>query len=269
MPRREYKGAAQPAVLTAVLGGSTTDVSIVCNDLTNWPDGVGGRPFFICINRGTASEEKILCSSRTGNVLTVFDNGIVNGRGADGTSITTHNLNSIVEHIFTATDADEANAHVNQTTGTAHGLVLANVVTTTGTQTLTNKTITSSGNTLTVAQSSVTNLTNDLAAKFPLNVSTNARTASYTLVLADAQKVIEMGVATANTLTVPTNDNVAFPVGTSILVVQTGAGQTTIAGAAGVTVNSFIGLKIIGQWAGCTLIKRATNTWVAVGGLVA
>jgi hypothetical protein len=169
--------------------------------------------------------------------------------------------------------------------------VLANVVTTDGTQTLTNKTIT--GGTVdattlqqggvqavtttgtqtltnkTISQAQITNLTTDLAAKFPLNVSTSAQTASYTLVAGDAQKIVEMGVGSANTLTIPTNDNVAFPVGTSILVVQTGAGQTTIAGAAGVTVNSYLGLKIAGQWGAATLVKRATNTWVAIGALVA
>ena len=120
-----------------------------------------------------------------------------------------------------------------------------------------------------IPQASVVNLVTDLSAKFPLNVSTNPRTASYTLVLSDAQKIIEMNVATANTLTVPLDSSVNFAIGTSILMVQTGAGQTTIAGASGVTVNSFLGLKIIGRWAGVTLIKRAANTWVAVGGLVA
>ena len=57
--------------------------------------------------------------------------------------------------------------------------------------------------------------------------------------------------------------------GTTLLVVQTGAGQTTLTAGVGVTVNSFLGLKIAGQWGGATLIKRATNTWVAIGALVA
>lgn len=120
-----------------------------------------------------------------------------------------------------------------------------------------------------IPQSSVVSLVSDLASKFPLNVSTNAQISSYTLTISDAQKIIEMNVGTANTITIPLDSSVNFPVGTSILVVQTGTGQTTIAGASGVTVNSFIGLKIIGRWAGATLIKRAANTWVAVGGLVA
>lgn len=121
MTRREYKGAAQAAVLTAILGGSTADQQLLCTDLSNWPTGVGGRPFFIVVDRGTASEEKILCSSRSGNVLTVFDNGITNGRAADGTAITAHAINAVVEHVFTATDADEANAHINGTTS-VHGI---------------------------------------------------------------------------------------------------------------------------------------------------
>jgi hypothetical protein len=100
------------------------------------------------------------------------------------------------------------------------------------------------------------------------NVSLNSKTANYTLVLGDATKTIEMNVGTANTLTIPTNASVAFPVGTQIIVLQTNTGQTTLTPAAGVTLNSKDAKrKLSGQWAGATLIKRATNTWVAVGDL--
>lgn len=96
-----------------------------------------------------------------------------------------------------------------------------------------------------------------------------AKTASYTLVLTDAGGLIEMGSASAQTLTVPTEASVAFPVGTKIDVLQTGAGQVTIAGASGVTVNATPGLKISAQWGAVSLVKRAANTWVAVGNLSA
>ncbi len=137
--RREYVGAAQKAYLTAALGGSTANLTITCDDLTNWPTGVSGRPFYVVIDRNTASEEKILCASRAGNTITVFDDGLTNGRGADGTSITTHSSNAEIEHVFTATDADEANAHVNASAA-VHGLT-GSVVGTTDTQTLSNKTL--------------------------------------------------------------------------------------------------------------------------------
>jgi len=96
---------------------------------------------------------------------------------------------------------------------------------------------------------------------------TNAQVASYTLVLADSGKMVEMNNASANTLTIPPNSSVALPVGTTITVLQTGAGQCTLTAGAGVTVNATPGLKLRAQWSSATIIKRATDTWVALGDL--
>jgi len=98
---------------------------------------------------------------------------------------------------------------------------------------------------------------------------TNAQAASYTLVLADRNKLVEIGVGTANTLTVPPNSSADFPTGTHITVIQTGAGQCTVTAGAGVTINATPGLKLRAQWSGATLIKRAANTWVLIGDLSA
>ena len=95
-------------------------------------------------------------------------------------------------------------------------------------------------------------------------------TTAYTLVLGDAGKYVTLNNASAVTLTVPTNATVAFDVGTVVNVVQLGAGQVTIAGAGGVTVNSEgAKLKLKGQYAVASLLKTATNTWVALGNLSA
>lgn len=89
---------------------------------------------------------------------------------------------------------------------------------------------------------------------------------SYTLVLGDAYKLIEMEVTSANTLTIPTNTSVAFPLGTQILVSQLGTGQTTITPAVGVTLRSSGGkTKTSAQYSMCTLIKRGTNEWYLSG----
>lgn len=138
--RRQYAGGAKPAQLTANLGNSTADLTITCDDLSNWPDGSVG-PFYVVIDRGLAAEEKILCVSRTSNTITVYNTGLVNGRGADGTSVVAHSSGATIEHVFTATDADEANAHVNSSSA-VHGIA-GSVVGTSDSQTLTNKTLTS------------------------------------------------------------------------------------------------------------------------------
>ena len=101
------------------------------------------------------------------------------------------------------------------------------------------------------------------------DILTNPQTASYTLVLADKNKIVEMNVATANDLTVPQNSSVAFPTGSQIQVLQTGAGKTRILAGAGVTVNGTPGLFLRAQWSGVTLLKRGTDSWVVMGDLTA
>jgi hypothetical protein len=101
-------------------------------------------------------------------------------------------------------------------------------------------------------------------------ITTNRQTASYTLVLADANKLVELNVATANTLTVPLNSSVAFPIGTQILIAQYGAGACTITAAGGVTLRSEGSkLKTNGQYSGATLVKIGENEWYAFGNLIA
>lgn len=97
------------------------------------------------------------------------------------------------------------------------------------------------------------------------HTATNTQTASYTLVLADDGKIVEVSSASANTLTVPLNSSVAFTIGTRIEIIQTGAGQTTITPISGVTINGTPGLKTRAQYSVVTLVKRATNTWIAFG----
>jgi hypothetical protein len=101
------------------------------------------------------------------------------------------------------------------------------------------------------------------------HIETSAQIASYTLVLADDGKVVELLNASPVTLTVPLNSTVAFPIGTQITILQTGAGQVTIQPTSGVTINANPGFKLRAQWTAGTLIKRATNTWVLLGDLSA
>ena len=88
---------------------------------------------------------------------------------------------------------------------------------------------------------------------------------SYTAVLLDQDKLIELSSTSAITFTVPPNSSVAFPVGASINILQTNTGQVTVVGGSGVTVNSANGLKLRTQWSGASLTKRSENVWIMIG----
>jgi len=98
------------------------------------------------------------------------------------------------------------------------------------------------------------------------------KSASYTLsALTERDDLIEMGSGSAITLSIPTDATLNFPIGTSIDILQTGAGQVTIAAVTPgtTTVNATPGLKLRTQWSSATLFKRAANTWVVFGDLTA
>lgn len=101
----------------------------------------------------------------------------------------------------------------------------------------------------------------------------NTQTASYTAVLLDAGKSIEMNAAGATTFTLPLNATVAFPIGTIIEVARIGAGAVTIHPTAGVLIRNKVDVAgtadrtIANQYSAVSLRKRATDEWVLVGDL--
>lgn len=110
---REYSGNAKATTLVGALSASGT--SILVADGAGYPTGATG-PFVVTLAAGTSAEEKVLIDTRSGNTLTVE----TGGRGWDGTSASDHDSGVSVQHTFSATDAREANTHVNDTTGDPH-----------------------------------------------------------------------------------------------------------------------------------------------------
>jgi hypothetical protein len=97
----------------------------------------------------------------------------------------------------------------------------------------------------------------------------NYQSGAYTLVSGDAGKLITINsVSTAN-LTIPTNASVPMTIGTHIDFIQLGAGQVTISGNIGVTINYTPGNKLRTQYAGASVIKIGTDTWCLVGDISA
>lgn len=100
-------------------------------------------------------------------------------------------------------------------------------------------------------------------------VVANLQPASYTLMLTDAGKAIEMNSASATTVTVPLNSSVAFPIGTVVEVVRLGTGTVALVAASGVTIRIPVGssLNLRAQYSTVGLRKRAGDEWVASGDL--
>jgi len=108
----------------------------------------------------------------------------------------------------------------------------------------------------------------NLALKTDKLIVANRQTVSYTLVLSDADKLVEMNVGSANNLTIPLNSSVAFATGTQILLAQYGAGQTTLVPTSGVTIRSNASkVKLNAQYSGATLIKIGSDEWYLFGDL--
>ena len=255
MPRRYYSSTAVRT--TIVLPITNVATSLIVYDGTGYP----AAPFTIIVDVDSVTEEVMTVTSKTSTTFNVT-------RGVEGSLAIAHLAGATVQHGVSARDFDEPNAFINGT-GVVTATLLADSSVTSAK--IANGAITDAdiNASAAIAQSKVASLTTDLAAKFPLNVGTNPEPASYILAIGDAQLVVEMDVATANTLTIPPNGTVAFPVGTSITILQTGAGQTTVTAGAGVTINATPGLKLRAQWSLAVLIKRAANTWVLAGDVVA
>ena len=104
--------------------------------------------------------------------------------------------------------------------------------------------------------------------------SINAQTGTtYTFVLADQGKYVTASNASAITVSIPTNASVAFPVGTSIDLIQIGAGQVTVSAATpGTTTVYSTGAtaaspKTRVQYSALTCKKISTDVWHIIGDL--
>lgn len=101
-----------------------------------------------------------------------------------------------------------------------------------------------------------------------INAPQNSQSGStYTLVLGDAGDHVYFTSGSTATLTVPTNSSVAFPTGTTILVLNNNSGNLTISGA-GVTfqlANGATGNRTVATKGMASLLKVATDTWWVTG----
>lgn len=125
-------------------------------------------------------------------------------------------------------------------------------------QTLTNKTISASNNTLTGPDGST-----------QVGYINAPQSTNTTLALTDQGKHVYFTGGSTATLSVPTNASVAFPTGTTILVVNNNSGNLTIQNAtSGVTfqlANGATGNRTVATKGLATLLYVGSDTWYVSG----
>jgi hypothetical protein len=106
---------------------------------------------------------------------------------------------------------------------------------------------------------------------FTINAQTGT---TYTFVLTDANNtLVTASNASAQTYSIPTNANVAYPIGAQINIIAIGAGQVTIqavtSGTTTVLSNGATAAapKLRVQYSSATLVKVGTDTWYVIGDL--
>jgi hypothetical protein len=107
------------------------------------------------------------------------------------------------------------------------------------------------------------------AARAGFNSTLRTVTSSNTLVISDLAKLIVVNSSSTANITVPADNTVNFNVGDRIDFVTINTGLVTFIAGGGVNVYGTPGLNLRTQYSGATLVKLATNTWVAMGDLKA
>lgn len=112
----EHSGVAPDTTLAGdITAGSTT---INLTDGTGYPTGSTGD-FYVTIDPG-GTEESVKIDSRSGNVLTVASGG----RGANGTTATSHLAGVTITHGLTSGEADAYSQHIADDTRDDHSQYL-------------------------------------------------------------------------------------------------------------------------------------------------
>ena len=104
--RKMFDGGATQASLQTGIDDTQLTLTVAAGEGASFPDGSAGK-FVIALGLGTATEEKILVTSRSADLFTLST------RGYDDTTGNSHLAGVTVDHVLDASTIDQANRFVN------------------------------------------------------------------------------------------------------------------------------------------------------------
>ena len=259
---RLYSSISVETTLASGISNVATSMTVAAGTGTSLLGGVtitSGDQFTVALDPDTVNEEIVFITASSTDTFTI-------DRAEAGTSGIAHSSGATVKHVLTSDDL------TFYTTGvaTANAAVPKTTLTTTGdtfyasaANTPARLAIGSTGQVLTVASGIPS-----WATPTTLNLTINAKTANYTLVAGDVNKLITMSDAGTLTLTVP---NGVFTTGQQINVQRLGAGAVQIRND-GTTVLTSTGAtstapNLRAQYSACTIICTSSNNFTVIGDL--
>ena len=259
---RLYSSISVETTLASGISNVATSMTVAAGTGTSLLGGVtitAGDQFTVALDPDTANEEIVFITAASTDTFTI-------DRQEAGTSAVAHSAGATVKHVLTSDDL------TFYTTGvaTANAAVPKSTLTTTGdtfyasaANTPARLAIGSAGQVLTVASGIPS-----WATPTTLNLTINAKTASYPLVAGDVNKLLTMSSTSTTTFTVP---NGVFTAGQQINVQNINTGTVQIRNDGTTTLTSTGATSgapnLRAQFSAATIICTGTNTFTVIGDL--
>lgn len=264
---RKFSSTSVATTLASTINSITTTITVATGTgsalMGGATLGTGNvDSFAIALDVDTINEEIVWITNISSDTLTVI-------RSQAGTSGISHTAGASVKHVFTGDDATfftagvaTADAAIPKAVVTAKG----DIIGATASSVPDNLSVGTNGQVLTA--DSTTTLGIKWATPITSDVTLNARTANYTLVSEDLNKLVTMSNAGTLTLTVP---NGVFTTGQQVNVQQIGAGLVQIRND-GTSVLTSTGAtstapNLRAQYSACTIICTSSNNFTVIGDL--
>ena len=264
---RKYSSISVETTLASGISNTATTMTVAAGTGSALMGGVtlaAGNvdQFTVALDVDTQNEEVVFITAVSTDTFTIV-------RGRAGTSAISHTGGATVKHVLTSDDLNFYTAGV----ATADAAVPESIVTAkadllvASASGVVDNLAVGTNNQVLTADSSAT-LGVKWATPVDVNLTINAKTANYTLVAGDVNKLITMSDAGTLTLTVP---NGVFTTGQQINVQRIGAGAVQIRND-GTSVLTSTGATstapdLRAQYSAATIICTSSNNFTVIGDL--